>query len=200
MTRSIAALITVALLGGSPAPSRAQDAPHAVCFRARPADRCRGFLITEFAALAGPTARYRSPPVNVVWDLGYAHHLGRRTALGATLTVIADDQDRVTLGVRPRLRRWLGPHTSLDIAPAILVGRTDADGLRMRYPGLSTYVGVGWRDLVALNAQFEVIRLAGGGPTETVWLFGLRLGSYAGLAAGPLGAAFVAYARSFGDD
>jgi len=200
MTRSVTALLLIVLQGGAAVAGHAQRGARAVCFRAMPGDHCRGFLITEFATLVGPATGYRRPPANMIWDVGYAHHIQPRRAVGASLTVIADDDGRVLVGIRPRFRQWLDPHTSLDIAPAILIGHTDAGGQRMRYPGVSAYVGVGWRDLVALNAQVEVIRLAGLDHAQTAWLFGLRLASYAGLVAAPLGAAFVTYAKSFGDN
>jgi len=189
----------IALLGFIPGSGRAQDNPRTVCFHPAPRDHCRGFMMTEFAVLAGPATGYRRPPANMIWDVGYAHHVGARRAVGASLTFIADDDDRVLIGVRPRLRQWLGGHTSLDVAPALLIGHTDAGGLRIEYPGLSAFVGLGWRDLLAVNAQVEVIRLAGVASPQTAWLVGLRLGSYAGLVAAPLGAAFVAYAKSIGD-
>ncbi len=197
--RRPAIIATIALLGFLPGRAPAQARPQTVCFHPAPGDRCRGFVITEFAVLVGPATGYRRPPANMIWDMGYAHHVDPHRAIGASLTFIADDDDRVLIGVRPRLRQWLGAHTSVDVAPAVLVGHTDAGGLRIVYPGLSAFVGLGWRDLLAVNAQVEVIRLAGVASPQTAWLVGLRLGSYAGLAAAPLGAAFVAYVKSIGD-
>lgn len=199
MPRSVTIVVTFALLGVMPGRGHAQENARSVCFHPAPGDRCRGFVITEFAVLAGPATGYRRPPANMIWDAGYAHHLDPRRAIGASLTLIADDDDRVLIGVRPRVRHWLGRHTSLDVAPAILVGHTDAGGLRLEYPGLSAFVGLSWRDLVAVNAQVEVVRLAGVANPQTAWLVGLRLGSYPGLVAAPLGAAFVAYVKSIGD-
>lgn len=193
--RRVAAAL--ALLAAA-SPAWAQDGLRSLCFRAAP-DRCRNSLITEFAGLIGPETGYRSPPLNFVWDAGVAHQLDARTAVGASFTVIADDNDRVMVGVRPRYRRWLSRRISLDFAPALLVGHTDPGRLRASYPSLSAYIGLAAWDLVSVNAQIEVLRHDSIEGTQTALLVGVRFGSYAGLFLGPAAAAFTAWVKQIGD-
>lgn len=198
----------VALPGGNAAGQTTalpHDAPtqqpaRSACFRGTTRERCTWFPVIEFGLAAGPATGTRRPPFNAVWDLGVVRNVGARTAVGGSITVIVDDEDRTMVGVRPRFRHWLGSRTSLDVAPAMLLATTSPAGAqRPALPGLSIFTGVGLGDLVAVTAQLEVLRLDGDASTDATALFGLRLGSFAGLVAAPGAAILTAWVRRIGN-
>ncbi|MDC0711632.1 hypothetical protein POL68_24400 [Stigmatella sp. ncwal1] len=173
-------------------PSMPSFAETPLCFRGAPLPRCQGFLLTEFAATLGLPSSYRRPPLNAIWELGYMHNLEVESlALGGTLFLVHDDEQRTLFGIKPRLRRWLTPWLSAEVAPGILIGGGGVDSFAPSYPAFSGHAALNFGDVVSVSTQLEVLPLASKSNVnpqgrEITGYIGLRFGSYAGLAAGPL--------------
>src|SRR5256885_5228882 len=166
-----------------------------LCFHGRPAPRCRAFLITEFG-VNGSTHDNFVDASAAIWELGLMKNTGTRTAFGGTARVAVGAGDRLILS--PRLRRWMGDHLTLDVAPGIIVWDDRTTGLSTaQAPGFSGQITVGYRDLIGVAAGVEVAHFAregvgGVSGTSAVPFVGARLGSYPGTIIGTLGAAFIA--------
>lgn len=178
----------------------------ALSFRGKPKPECNSFLITEFG-YSYRLGRNSGDPYNssrdnfyFTWDLGWMTNLSKSYALGATFYAGAD-QDGARLGIKPRLRRWLGRDLSLDVSPGILLYRLG--GNYDKYPGFTGHVGLNYADWITLIGQVEVIPYEyqgyGSYPNwstrrgnEVTWYGGVKLGSYPGTVAGIL--AIAAYA------
>jgi hypothetical protein len=164
------------------------------CFRGRPAPQCASFLVTEFAlAHRFHTPQSESPWV-LQWELGALVNRGDQAALGGSVTVGGTDPLRV--GVKARVRVWLGSRAALDIAPGILLHTSGASGL-----GFTGHVAVSYGDWFGAGLQVE--RLPGSpplGPPKTLIGPRLQLASYPATIAGALvallGALFVASGTS----
>jgi hypothetical protein len=192
-----------AALASQPA---SQEASNDLCFRGGPLQRCKGFMLTEFAAYIGPTTSYRRPPMNFIWELGYMQNLPvHDLAVGGTLFVVNDEEPRRMLGVKPRLRRWLNPWLSVDVAPGLLlVGLEHRTGFVPSYPAFSGHVALNFGDFAAVSAQMEVLPLretSNVNPEgiETNVFIGLRFGSYPGVAVGSAAALINWYAEGLSD-
>jgi hypothetical protein len=163
-----------------------------LCFRGRPLPECQGFLLTEFAVSLGLPSSYRRPPLDASWELGYLHNLEvERLAVGGSLFLVYDDEQRLLFGVKPRLRRWLTPWLSAEVAPGILVAGGGVDSFAPAYPAFSGHAALNFGDVLAVSTQLEVLPLASKSNVnpqgrEITGYIGLRFGSYAGLAVGPL--------------
>jgi hypothetical protein len=171
-------------------PLSAQGAP---CFRGARSDRCNDFLITEFALGPGTTTSSRRPPFIGEWEIGGMHNLGLRSALGSTLFALYDESDRAYVGIRPRYRRWLGSAGAVDLSAGLFIADLNDRARFSRLPALTVRTTLMWKDLIGITAGMDALR-PGLGPsarTETAFLIGLRLGSYPGVAAWPLGVAFA---------
>jgi hypothetical protein len=81
--------------------------------RAKPSTGREWFPITEFGVA-------HSPSYARIWNLGLAHAIGGRFALGATVAITDDDGSR-TVTLAPVGRAYLTPSIALDIAPGCLV-------------------------------------------------------------------------------
>lgn len=183
-----------------------QDAPEEFCFRGGPLQRCKGFTLSEFAAYIGPTTSYRRPPTNFIWELGYMQNLEvHDLAVGGTLFMVSDDESRRMLGVKPRLRRWLKPWLSLDVAPGVLlVGLRHRTGFIPTYPAFSGHVALNFGDFAAVSAQLEVLPLRERSPVnpeglEVNGFIGLRFGSYPGMVVGSTAAVLTWFFEGVSD-
>jgi len=99
------------------------------CFRGRPRPRCDIFWLTEFG-VAAPVSSNRdqtSQGALFTWELGGMVNRGTRHAFGvaafsqAILWGSGQTGGGAVVGIRPRVRFWMGHTTSLDIAPGIVV-------------------------------------------------------------------------------
>jgi hypothetical protein len=183
-----------------------QEASEELCFRGGPLQRCKGFMLSEFAAYIGPTTSYRRPPMNFIWELGYMRNLAANDmAVGGTLFLVNDDEPRKMLGLKPRLRTWLKPWLSLDVAPGVLlVGIEHGSGFVPSYPAFSGHVALNFGDFVALSAQAEILPLTQTSNVnpegmETNVFIGLRFGSYPGVGVGSAAALIAWFAAGISD-
>ncbi|SEL00578.1 hypothetical protein SAMN05444354_103292 [Stigmatella aurantiaca] len=166
---------------------------------------CQDFLLTEFAAAIARPSSYRRPPVNAIWELGYMHNLDEASlALGGTLFFVYDDKERILFGFKPRLRRWLTPWLSAEVGPGVIVGGGNGGSFAPSYPAFSGHAALNFGDLVSVSAQLEVLpltQMSNVNPQgrEVTGYIGLRFGSYAGMAVGPLAGAFLVWANGVSD-
>jgi hypothetical protein len=179
----------VLLLMLSPSPADAEDKPgHALCWRGKP--ECGSFIITEMGTL------YRLDdypfPVDIdhlafSFDVGWMKNLDRRRAVGVTGYALVND-DFTRFGIRPRYRRWLSQHTSLDISPGILLAGEDPD-ITYDPPGFILGVTANAEDLIAVTVETEYSRYStydvftgeSGAPTDWTVRGGAKLGSGLGV-------------------
>ena len=184
--------VIAALLAGAAATLAGQTT--GLCFRGRPAPRCRAFLITEFGFNVSTHDNFVDA-TSAVWELGVLRNTGTRSAFGATARFAIGAGDRLILS--PRLRRWMGHNLTLDLAPGVIVWDDRVTGLSTaRAPGFSGQVTLGYGDFVALAAGVEIAHFDRAQPlgvsgTSVVPFVGVRLGSYPGTIAGTVGAALI---------
>ena len=176
-------------------------AQKSLCFKGASAERCRGFLVTEFTFGPGTTTSSRRPPFFGDWEIGLLRNVGAKSAIGGTILVNYDEHDRAYLGVRPRYRRWLSRSLALDISGGLYVTGLHDVARTTRRPAVTARMGIMFKDWIGLTVGTDALRL-GIGPTarvETPILIGLRLGGYAGLASWPLAAGFINFVHRFSD-
>lgn len=137
------------------APAAAQEPPRPdpLCWRGRPLPRCRAFLLFEVGYHAGALGTRTTAPVSppaggavagsrrdvetqVAWAAGAMRNRdGGRTALGGTVLLgEASGEGGTLLAAQARVRRWLGPAASAEVAAGPL--RFDAPAIRD--PGVAT--------------------------------------------------------------
>jgi|GEM_PF-2180468 len=171
---------------GRTADSAAAAPPGAVvgkaCYRGRPSPPCRSFWITEFGG-----AWYTVPPIGqeapesrellFLWEMGWMRSRSARDAVGASVFFATSDEV-MRAGVRGRYRRWLGDELSVDVAPTLIVLQSNQAYDVRATPGVSVLGALGFGDVIVLTGEVEA---AGGGVRM---LYGLRMGSYAGVVSG----------------
>ena len=164
---------------------QAYERPPGLCFRGRPLPGCQWFTFAEFAASARLADQNRSaatPRYYFSGEIGALYNVGSSSAVGGGVYLGGDD-DGWRLGIRPRYRHWIGDAWAIDGAAGVLLaGELDLFG--GSWPGLTAQLGVGWRDLVALTTQLEIVGTTQGSWTN--WYVGVQAGSYASLAVAPI--------------
>jgi len=160
------------------------------CFRGRPLPACRTFWITEAAYVArltsqGDVVSNSFENVSASLELGHLVNVSPKVAVGASLS--ANVVSGVTLGVRPRVRYWLNPTTSLDFAPGLLVAGVPGP------PRFTADLSLMTQDKVGFTLQSFVLPTAtydpsGGVTTGSRFVLygGLKLGSKLGLIGAAL--------------
>jgi hypothetical protein len=163
----------------------------------------KSFGISEtgiFSRVGGDEDRKRSAGGMV--DVGRGYNVGERMAVGGTLFIGGGD-GYAEVGVRARMRYWLGAHSAIDFAPGIILaheepGMAEGDG-----PGLIGEIAWSPVRIVSLGVQAFSVRRSSvhfeGGPwyasveepggRDTGIRFGLKLGGTPGLVSGVLAAA-----------
>jgi len=111
----IVCVLLFAAATGARAPLTAQEAPNAMCFRGRPADRCRWFSITEtrfhFPLVGGAGAYY------LIIEGGLMRNVSRTAAVGITGwggVDVGESESVGRYGFALRGRHWTGPQTSVE--------------------------------------------------------------------------------------
>lgn len=181
--RRAAAAIAAATLGWiAPAAAQTTAGGGRACYQPRPMPACRSYWVTEFggAWYTAPPSGGRTPDRRrfvVTWEVGYMRNRATHDAVGATLFLTTNDQF-MRSGVRARCRRWMADGVAADIAPSLIVLQADDDLEVRARPGVSLQGGVHLGRWVGLTSELEAT--SGG----VRLLSGLRVGSYAGAAAG----------------
>jgi hypothetical protein len=189
----VAALTFVAAVAAQSPP------PDGLCFHARPGVRCRWFLVTEagFIRRLAPVYPYRE--MMGTGALGVMRNVGARTAVGGALVVHTNFDDRVRIGVTPRLRRWLGSWLSVDAAAGPVFSTTDGRGVAAW--GGTSQLGINIGGWVTLRTQLDYVppRDRYGGLSDPIhWSVGAAVESYPG-AAGIIAGLVAVAARSWAD-
>ena len=174
--------------------------PDRLCFHANPRQRCDWFLVTEagFLRRVAPVYPYRE--MMGAAALGAMRNVGSRTAVGGALVVHTNFDDRIRIGVTPRLRRWVGPSIAVDAAAGPVVSTT-ADSVGAGAPGFTTQVGINVGGWITLRTQLDYVPPAeryGGLSAPFHWSVGASGESYLG-AVGILGGLVVIAARAWAD-
>ena len=163
------------------------------CFRGRPLPTCTRFWIVESGIGARLNRRsdgFGGAGTDILASLefGVMRNRSPATALGGTAFLAAADQitgnTGVLLGLKPRVRRWIGRTLSVDLSPGgfyVLSGDANANTI-----GLTGHGGLNFGDWAALSVQVLVGRspAQANGSTEVGFYLGGKLGSYPGAASG----------------
>ena len=162
------------------------------CFRGRPLPRCGNFWLTEFGVATVVSNNPNGLSGGLfTWEVGRMRNVGSRYALGiAAFGELGTPSSGI--GVRPRLRVWLGGNTSIDIAPgAVVVGSNTG-------PAFTGHVALNLADYAALTVHLLGVRDAQyaigpnsqlrrtGTSTHAIIFAGGRLGSLPGAIGGIL--------------
>jgi hypothetical protein len=156
------------------------------CLTPHPLPRCRSYWITE----AGLSVRLDPHPEtesgSATLELGYMVNRSPRSALGAAV-FLRGGEPVGGIGFRPRYRRWLNSHVSLDVAPGVVLKTLGGGQFTLRAPTFSGQVGLNLGSGLALTGQVDVARnaagtFANGSSTDVAWYAGGRLGGGLGVA------------------
>lgn len=177
MSRRVSALLALLCLApaslAAQAPAPAGPRPAAFCFRPRPGDRCRVFLVTELSRANREFGAYRGLEDKFQWDWGAMVNLDEHQAVGAAY--VFGEPKSGHRGIGLRYRRWLGSGVALDVAPGAIVVGNDYDGRRVR---LTAHTALTLGDVLGVFAHGESSR--DGGQLGA----GAKLVSWPGLVAG----------------
>ena len=160
------------------------------CFRGHAKPRCDTFWLTEFGIAKQLTNdRYSNSygPL-VTWELGGMRNLGRRYALGAAAFADAGTPSS-GLGIRPRVRVWLGDNNSIDVAPGmVLTGSNTGPSFSGHvafnvadYAAITVHVAGVQEQTYVLGSNSELLLIDQ--KTRAVVFAGARLGSKPGSVA-----------------
>ncbi|KPK80247.1 MAG: hypothetical protein AMS25_09580 [Gemmatimonas sp. SM23_52] len=164
------------------AAATASQLPGQNCFRGRPLPTCRVFAITEIGFGAKLT---REPFTHGLAsaDLGLMVNLSQDYALGGSLYVGFEDftdPGYWRFGIKARVRRWLTPWLSLDVAPGIMGYSGEVgDGSDLTF---TSQISLSFRDQLVLTTQLEYLRYEDYGRVLDAYA-GLRFGSQPAVAA-----------------
>lgn len=125
-------------------------------------------FIIELGAYNKLNQRDRTPKGSqylITWELGWMKNLNEDYALGGTLLIEGNEHTK-SIGLKPRLRRWLSPKLSIDFGIGFLAPGSVVTG----------DVDLNWRDWFILTSKIEH-------DDKTAWYGGVKFGSYAGLVA-----------------
>jgi len=158
---------------GSPAAAAGQT-----CFRGHPQPRCSGFTVLEFTG--GIRLNQKPGPTDqsagfAYWSGGYLRNIGPRSALGAAFKLTADT-DGHRYGLVLRYRGWLGPTSSIDLAPGLFVAGKD-NYTAFRFPSPTADVAFNYRDWIGLAVGVDALRQVDNA-TQWQWHAGLRFGTW----------------------
>jgi hypothetical protein len=156
----------------------------------------KSFGLTEtglFSRVGGDEDRKRS--YGGMFDVGRAYNVGERMSVGGTLFIGAGD-DYAELGVRARMRYWLGSRSAIDFAPGIILAHEEPGMAEGAGPGLIGEIAWSPMQVVSLGVQAFSVRRSSvhfhtwyasvdePGGRDTGVRFGLKLGGTPGLASG----------------
>jgi hypothetical protein len=136
-------LILFCTLLSNPLAAQQAVSPCTLCWRARPIERCRAMILTNFGGYLQRSTIPGGEPLRVVADWGVLVNVGARTAVGASLFSSFDSGDGVILGPAVRYRRWLSPTQSIDLALGTPLYTSDYETVLAAY-GLIKYNPTHW--------------------------------------------------------
>jgi hypothetical protein len=167
------------------ATSPPSTATRGLCWRARPAPRCRAYLVTEVGyehpVITSRVGGFEPDPDfggRFVASIGAMVNRGTSVAWGGVLAGAAgDDPEAFSLRAEGRYRRWIGPTRGIDLSAGVATKPVQTP-LRepVRAHGITAAIGVE-RGFVRADARIDA--LYGGGRPRGAVLVGVRFGSYA---------------------
>jgi hypothetical protein len=141
------------------------------------------FRVTEISVRDSSQAS----PWYVTSDGGFLYRRGTSTALGVSAGFgLGQDFGRVTL--RPRVRRWLTPTSTIDVGAGVVLVGSDEITLR-KSPGFSGFVTVAQGRWVGVTVQVESVRSAYAG----TWAYDPAQGKDVPLNPGPFETEWAVY-------
>lgn len=157
-------LIIAALAIFTASPSVAQTSHRNFSFTPRPLDQTKSFTITEFSLgrrfgdyTLGNDNRSESEGL-AAWELGLMRNVSERWAVGAAVFLNADDW-RTQIGIKPRVRYWLGQRSSLDIAAGPILKTYGED--QLTHTGISSHLGYNANSWLGFDLGYEYVSLDG---------------------------------------
>ena len=157
-------LIIIAVAISIASPSTAQTSQRNFSFNPRPLDQTKAFSITEFSLgrrfgdyTLGDDNRSESEGL-AAWELGLMRNVSERWAVGATVFLNADDW-RTQLGIKPRVRYWLGHKSSFDFSARPILKTFGED--QLTHKGISSNLGYNFNNWLGLDAGFEYVSFDG---------------------------------------
>lgn len=152
--------------------------PAQACWQGRPQPRCSGFTVLEFTGAVRLNSKSGPTDDNAAflyWSGGYLRNIGPSSALGAAFKLTADS-DGHRYGPVLRYRHWLGPTSSIDLAPGVYVGGKD-NFVSLKFPSPTADVAFNYGDRVGLAVGLDVLR-QGAGSTQWQGHAGVRFGTW----------------------
>ena len=154
------------------------------CFEGKP--ECASFWITE----VGYTPRMNDAPrpfkddFYLHWELGHMININASWAMGGAVFFGVDDTGS-RWALKGRVRHWLGPRLSVDLAPGILVMIDERN--ETKTPGFTGHVGLNFREWFQFVGMVEVIDIQPDRQfpdvepgIDTAWYVGAKTGGYGG--------------------
>lgn len=157
-------LIITVLVIFTALPTSAQTSQRNFSFTPRPLDQTKTFTITEFSLgrrfgdyTLGDDNRSESEGL-AGWELGLMRNVSERWAIGAAVFLNADDW-RTQIGIKPRLRYWLGQRSSFDLAAGPILKTYGEDHLT--HTGISSHLGYNANSWLGFDLGFEYVSFDG---------------------------------------
>lgn len=171
-------------------------------FVAKPYEKSKNYMIYEFGfktQVSGPRNRNRDAIRMLTVDLGMMHNLNEKTAIGASFYGSTGDR-AMTLGIKPRIRRWLDKSRGVDLSAGLLFCGGGVGGPisgEYKWPGFISSVSVDVFRTVSVDLTLETLSLNKGGSVTSPYL-GVNGKDYFALAeTGVLAALIVAIAATW---
>lgn len=142
----------------------AQTTSQSFTFSPHSPAQTRSFLLTEFSV----GQRFGDYTINEEkrsesetqfgWELGYMRNVSSRWAVGAAAFFNSDDW-RSQLGIKPRVRYWLGRQSSIDLAAGPILKTFGEDDLT--HTGVSSHLGINPTNWLGFDIGFEYVTFDG---------------------------------------
>lgn len=132
-------------------------------FVARPYQKSKNYVIYEIGfktQVSGPQNRSGDAVRMLTVDLGMMHNLNEKTAVGVSLYGSTGDR-AATLGIRPRIRRWLDESRGVDFSAGLLYAGGDGSGSYSsgyKWPGFITSVSFDLVRSLSVDLTLETLR------------------------------------------
>jgi len=143
---------------------RPRTGPAAFCFQARPAARCRAFLVTEFGAYYRLDETFgRERHYLLIGGVGAMVNVGAHDAVGVALDATAHGAVQypgefypdLGLGASVRYRRWVGDDWRIDLSGGLPFPGAERVLGEVRFPSAVVEVKADWRDRIGVAARWE---------------------------------------------
>lgn len=178
-------LTTTAAFGQNASSSDTAHARSNFTFTAKPYEKTKNYMVYEIGfkmQVFGPSFRYKDAYQMWTVDLGMMHNLNEKTAIGASLYGSSGFLAS-TLGIKPRIRRWLDKSRGVDFSAGLLFlshGNSPYSG-KYKWPGFISSVSVDMFRWLSADLSLETLSLNKGGSVTSLYL-GVNGKDYAALA------------------